>query len=80
VLIATGLLWLTRRFVGFRPTYSIPLRAAAAAAVMTAAVALVHPNLPVAIAVGVAVYTASLVVLRVPERLEVRQLLVRRAS
>jgi O-antigen/teichoic acid export membrane protein len=80
VLIATGLLWLTRRFVGFRPTYSIPLRAAAAAAVMTAAVALVHPNLPVAIAVGVAVYTASLFLLRVPDRLELRQLLVRRAS
>lgn len=80
VVIATGLLWLARRHVGFRPTYSIPLRAAVAAAVMTAAVALVHPNLAVAVAVGVVVYTAALFLLRVPERLELRQLLVRRAS
>jgi O-antigen/teichoic acid export membrane protein len=80
VLIATGLLWLTRRHVGFRPAYSIPLRAAAAAGIMTAAVAAFHPNLPVAITVGVVVYTAALFVLGVPERLELGQLLVRRAS
>jgi hypothetical protein len=47
---------------------------------MTAAVAAFHPNLPVAITVGVVVYTAALFVLRVPERLELGQLLVRRAS
>jgi len=43
-------------------------------------VAAFHPNLPVAIAVGVVVYTAALFLLRVPERLELRRLLVRRAS
>jgi O-antigen/teichoic acid export membrane protein len=77
VLIAAGLLWLTRRFVGFRPTYSIPLRAAAAGATMTAAVAAFHPNLPVALAIGVVVYAAALYLLGVHERLELRQLLVR---
>jgi O-antigen/teichoic acid export membrane protein len=80
VVIAIALLWLTWRFVRFRPASTVPLRALIAGATMAVAVAFAHPNLPVAVAVGVVVYVTALFLLRVPEQLELPQLFARRAS
>jgi O-antigen/teichoic acid export membrane protein len=80
VVIAICLVWLTWRLTGFRPASSVPLRALIAGGTMAAAVAAVHPNLVVAIAVGVVVYGVALVLLRVPDQLELSQLFARRVS
>jgi O-antigen/teichoic acid export membrane protein len=79
-LIAAGLVWMTWRLTGFRPASSVPLRALIASGAMAAAVAAFHPNLAVAVVVGVVVYGAALVLLRVHDQLQLSQLFARRAS
>jgi hypothetical protein len=79
-MLLAGLILMVRHFGGFVPSAGIFAKAGLSGAVMFAAVAAFHPTLPVAIAVGAAVYGAGLYLLRVHEQIELRQVLTRRAS
>ena len=77
ILIFIGLALLTQRFVGFLPRPAVALRAIVAGAVMFGVVYPLHIRLPFAIVIGAAVYGACIVLLRVPRKIELRELLAR---
>jgi O-antigen/teichoic acid export membrane protein len=79
-LLLVGLLVIVRHYCGFTPSLAIAVKAALAGGVMFGVVLAFHPNLPVAVVVGAAVYGAALYVLGVYDQIELRQLLTRRAS
>jgi O-antigen/teichoic acid export membrane protein len=79
-LLLVGLLFMVRRYGGFTPSVAIGIRAAIAGGVMFGAVFAFHPTVPAAVALGVAVYGGALYLLGVPQQIELRQVLTRRAS
>jgi O-antigen/teichoic acid export membrane protein len=79
-LLLIGLLLMVRRYSGVAPSLAIGAKALLAGAVMFGAVAAFHPTLPIAVALGAAVYGAGLYLLRVHEEIEIRRVLTRRAS
>jgi O-antigen/teichoic acid export membrane protein len=80
ILLLAGLLFMVHRYGGFIPSPSIGVKAVFAGGVMFGAVAAFHPTLPVSVAIGAAVYGATLYVLGVHDEIQLRQVLTRRAS
>ena len=75
ILIFIGLAVLTRRFVGFLPRPTVALRAIVAGAVMFGVVYPLDIRLPFAIVIGAVVYGTCIALLRVPRKIELRELL-----
>lgn len=77
VVILSGLVFLTSRFVHFLPSPAVAWKALLAGGVMFAVVLAFHPTLPIAVVLGALVYAGAVFVLRIHRAIGLSELLVR---
>jgi O-antigen/teichoic acid export membrane protein len=80
VSILAGCSWMARSFAGFTPSLRVAWRAGLAGALMAGAVAALGAGLAASVALGAVAYGLVLAVLRVPQVLELRRLVLPHAA